>query len=162
MFQGIGQPRGNSWCDKVELVNCALNYSTFNCLINPMDPISDMLTRIRNAVLVRHGDVLIPFSRIKFEIAKIMESEKFVNGVEVLEKERQLKISLRYGEGGLPVIRSLKRISKPGKRVYASKEELPKVLGGMGVAIVSTSSGLLTAGEAKKRGLGGEVLCEIY
>lgn len=127
-----------------------------------MDPISDMLTRIRNAVLVRHGDVLIPFSKIKFEIAKIMESEKFINRVEVLEKERQLKISLRYGEGGASVIRSLKRISKPGKRVYSSKEDLPKVLGGMGVAIVSTSAGLLTASVAKKKGLGGEVLCEIY
>lgn len=127
-----------------------------------MDPISDMLTRIRNAVLVRHSEVLIPFSRIKFEIAKIMESERFISGIEVLEKERQFKISLKYGEGGAPVIRSLKRISKPGKRVYSSKEELPKVLGGMGVAIVSTSAGLLTAREAKKRGLGGEVLCEIY
>jgi small subunit ribosomal protein S8 len=127
-----------------------------------MDPISDMLTRIRNAVLVRHSEVLIPFSRIKFEIAKIMESERFISGIEVLEKERQFKIYLKYGEGGAPVIRSLKRISKPGKRVYSSKEELPKVLGGMGVAIVSTSAGLLTAREAKKRGLGGEVLCEIY
>ena len=127
-----------------------------------MDPISDMLTRIRNAVLVRKGEVMIPFSRIKFEIAKIMEAEKFINGLEVLEKERQFKISLKYGEGGSPVIRSLKRVSKPGRRVYASKTELPKVLGGLGVAIVSTSQGLLTVPEAKNRGLVGEVLCEIY
>ncbi|MBI5071734.1 30S ribosomal protein S8 [Candidatus Falkowbacteria bacterium] len=127
-----------------------------------MDPISDMLTRIRNAVLVRHGEVMIPFSRIKFEIAKIMETERFIKGIEVLEKERKIKITLKYGADGSPVVRNLKRVSKPGKRVYAGKTELPKVLGGMGVAIVSTSQGLFTAEEAKKRGLGGEVLCEIY
>ena len=127
-----------------------------------MDPISDMLTRIRNAVLVKKDEVLIPFSRIKFEIAKIMETEKFIGAIEVLEKERKLKITLRYGTDGLSAVRSLKRVSKPGKRVYASKVDLPKVLGGLGVAIVSSSSGLLTASEAKKRGLGGEVICEIY
>lgn len=127
-----------------------------------MDPISDMLTRIRNAVLVKKDEVMIPFSRIKFEIAKIMEAEKFIAGMEVLEKDRQLKIALRYGVDGSPAVRKLKRVSKPGKRVYASKMDLPKVLGGLGVAIISTSQGLLTAAEAKKRGLGGEVLCEIY
>ncbi len=127
-----------------------------------MDPISDMLTRIRNAALVRKGEVMIPYSRIKFEIAKILEAEKFIGGMEVLEKERQLKVTLLYGADGSSIIRSLKRISKPGKRVYSSKADLPRVLGGMGIAIVSTSEGLLTAGEAKKRGLGGEVLCEIY
>lgn len=127
-----------------------------------MDPISDMLTRIRNAVLVKKDEVKIPFSRIKFEIAKIMEAEKFVGGVEVLEKERQMKIILRYDTDGSPAVRSLKRVSKPGKRVYASKADLPRVLGGIGVAIISTSSGLLTATEARRRGLGGEVLCEIY
>ncbi|MFA5128912.1 MAG: 30S ribosomal protein S8 [Patescibacteria group bacterium] len=127
-----------------------------------MDPISDMLTRIRNAVLVKKDEVKIPFSRIKFEIAKIMEAEKFVGGIEVLEKERQMKIILRYDTDGAPAVRSLKRVSKPGKRVYASKADLPRVLGGIGVAIISTSSGLLTAAEARKRGLGGEVLCEIY
>jgi small subunit ribosomal protein S8 len=105
---------------------------------------------------------MIPFSRIKFEIAKIMEAEKFIAGMEVLEKDRQLKIALRYGVDGSPAVRKLKRVSKPGKRVYASKMDLPKVLGGLGVAIISTSQGLLTAAEAKKRGLGGEVLCEIY
>lgn len=127
-----------------------------------MDPISDMLTRIRNAVLVKKNEVMIPLSRIKFEIAKIMEAEKFVGGIEVLEKERKIKITLRYGVDGSPAVRNLKRVSKPGRRVYASKIDLPKVLGGIGVAIVSTSQGLLTASEAKKRGLGGEVLCEIY
>lgn len=127
-----------------------------------MDPISDMLTRIRNAALVRKGEVIIPFSGIKFEIAKILEAERFIGSIEVLEKERQIKVVLMYGADGSSVIRNLKRISKPGKRVYSSKAELPKVLGGMGIAIVSTSAGLMTAKEAKKRGLGGEVLCEIY
>ncbi|MFA5413324.1 MAG: 30S ribosomal protein S8 [Patescibacteria group bacterium] len=127
-----------------------------------MDPISDMLTRIRNAVLVKKDEVMIPFSRIKFEIAKIMETERFIAGIEVLEKDRKIKISLRYSEDGSPAVRNLKRVSRPGKRVYAGKEELPRVLGGIGIAIISTSQGLLTVGEARKRGLGGEVLCEIY
>lgn len=127
-----------------------------------MDPISDMLTRIRNAALVRKAEVIIPFSKIKLEIAKIMEGEKFIGGFEILEKERQLKVFLKYGKEGPSVIRKLTRISKPGKRVYASKDNLPKVLGGLGIAIVSTSGGLMTAREAAKAGLGGEVLCEIY
>ena len=127
-----------------------------------MDPISDMLTRIRNAALVRKAEVIIPFSKIKLEIAKIMEGEKFISGFEILEKERQLKVFLKYGREGSSVIRKLTRISKPGKRVYTSKDNLPKVLGGLGVAIVSTSGGLMTAREAAKAGLGGEVLCEIY
>lgn len=121
-----------------------------------------MLTRIRNAVLARKAEVIIPFSRLKLEIAKIMESEKFVTRLEILEKERQLKVFLKYEEDGSPVVRSLKRISKPGKRVYASKDDLPRVLGGLGIAIISTSRGLMTAREAVKAGLGGEVLCEIY
>lgn len=127
-----------------------------------MDPISDMLTRIRNAVLARKAEVIIPFSRLKLEIAKIMESEKFVAGLQVLEKERQFKIFLKYDEDGLPVVKNLKRISKPGKRVYAPKDNLPRVLGGLGIAIISTSRGLMTAREATRAGLGGEVLCEIY
>ncbi len=121
-----------------------------------------MLTRIRNAALVRKAEVIIPFSKIKLEIAKIMEEEKFISGLEILEKERQLKVFLKYGKEGSSVIRKLTRISKPGKRVYASKDNLPKVLGGLGVAIISTSGGLMTAREAVKVGLGGEVLCEIY
>lgn len=127
-----------------------------------MDPISDMLTRIRNAVLVKKPEVVIPLSKMKFEIAKIIESEKFSGGTEVLEKERQLKIFLKYRNDGSPIIRNLKRISKPGKRVYAPKDKLPKILGGMGIAIISTSQGLMTGREAQKRGLGGEVVCGIY
>lgn len=127
-----------------------------------MDPISDMLTRIRNAALVRKAEVIIPLSKIKLEIAKILENEKFIGGFEVLEKERQIKIFLKYGKEGFSVIKKLSRISKPGKRVYASKDNLPKVLGGLGIAIISTSGGLMTAREAAKAGFGGEVLCEIY
>lgn len=127
-----------------------------------MDPISDMLTRIRNAVKVKKTDVLIPFSRIKFEIAKILETEKFISGLESLEKEKQFKIFLKYRDDGSSVIRSLKRISKPGRRVYVTKNELPKVMGEQGIAVISTSQGLMTAKEARKRGLGGEVMCEIY
>jgi small subunit ribosomal protein S8 len=126
------------------------------------DPISDMLTRIRNAVLAKKAEVVVPFSRIKFEIAKILENEKFIEGAQSLEKENQFKIILKYDAGSEPIIRNLKRISKPGQRVYTAKENLPKVLGGLGIAIISTSEGLMTAKEAKKRGLGGEVICEIY
>jgi small subunit ribosomal protein S8 len=121
-----------------------------------------MLTRIRNAVFVRKPEVIIPFSRIKFEIAKIMENEKFISGMEVLEKEKQFKVFLKYEADKSPVIRNLKRISKPGKRVYSPKDKLPKVLGGMGIAIVSTSQGLMTGKDAQKKGLGGEIICEIY
>lgn len=127
-----------------------------------MDPISDMLTRIRNAALVEKAEVVIPFSKVKFEMAKIMEGEKFIGGLQILEKENRFKIFLKYGSDGTSVIRNLKRVSKPGRRVYASKDKLPRVLGGLGVAIVSTSQGLMTAKEARKRGLGGEVFCEIY
>jgi len=127
-----------------------------------MDPISDMLTRIRNAVFVRKTEVIIPFSRIKFEIAKIMENEKFISGTEVLEKEKEFKVFLKYQADKSSVIRNLKRISKPGKRVYSPKDKLPKVLGGMGIAIVSTSQGLMTGKDAQKKGLGGEIICEIY
>lgn len=127
-----------------------------------MDPISDMLTRIRNATLVGKAEVVIPFSRIKLEIAKIMENEKFIGGLQILERERQLKVFLKYDEDGSPAVRNLKRISKPGRRVYAPKDDLPLVLGGLGIAIVSTSRGLMTAKEAARAGLGGEVLCEIY
>jgi len=127
-----------------------------------MDPIADMLTRIRNAALVKKTEVIVPLSRIKLEIAQIMEDEKFVKGLQILEKEKQFKIFLKYNAEGASVIRNLKRISKSGKRVYVPKDKLPKVLGGIGVAVISTSQGLMTAEEARKRGLGGEVICEIY
>ena len=127
-----------------------------------MDPISDMLTRIRNAVMSKKADVAIPSSRIKFAIAEILKREKFIVNVEFLEAENKFKISLKYNAEGLPIIRNLKRISKPGRRVYAPKDKLPKVLGGSGISIVSTSAGLMTEKEARQAGVGGEILCEIY
>ena len=124
------------------------------------DPIADMLTRIRNASAVKKTEVVVPFSKIKYEIAKILEAEKFVEKVE--EKENnEFKIILKY-ENNSPAITKLQRISKPGRRVYVSKDELPKVLNGLGIAIVSTSKGIVTNKEAKKEGMGGELICEIY
>jgi len=135
------------------------------------DPIADMLTRIRNASAVRKTDVILPMSKIKFEIAKIMEQEGLLQKAEILKSEGaknkaaafdRLKLVLKYKKSGRPAISSIKRISKPGLRVYAGKDNLPKVLNGYGLAIISTPQGLLTNKEAKAKGVGGEVLCEIY
>jgi small subunit ribosomal protein S8 len=127
------------------------------------DPIADMLTRIRNAQAVKKPEVVLPFSKIKFNIAKILEKEGYLGEV---KKEKanygQIRIALKYDEEGQPVIRSLKRISKPGRRIYATKDKLPRVLSGMGIAIISTSQGLMTDKEARKRKVGGEVICEVY
>ena len=127
-----------------------------------MDPISDMLTRIRNAVMANKSDVIIPSSRIKFAIAEILKREKFVSSVEFLEAENKFKVSLKYNAEGMPIIRNLKRISIPGRRVYAPKDKLPRVLGGSGISIISTSQGLMTEKEARQAGVGGEILCEIF
>lgn len=126
------------------------------------DPIADMLTRLRNAAAVRKQEVVLPLSRVKFEIAKILEKEGYLSGVETTEAHHgQLKLKMRYTEDG-SVIRDIQRISKPGCRVYATKTELPRVLNDQGIAVISTSSGLMTNKEARKRGLGGEIVCEIY
>ena len=126
------------------------------------DPIADMLTRLRNAAMVRKHDVVLPPSRMKFEIAKILAKEGYVTSVEKTDDHHgQLKFKVRFDENG-PVLRDIKRVSKPGLRVYATKTELPRVLNGQGFAIVSTSAGLMTNREARKRGLGGEVVCEVY
>lgn len=135
------------------------------------DPISDMLTRIRNAVAVRKHEIIVPMSKIKYEIAKILKEEGWVYDVEILKNEieknksgvfDELRVVLKYKKSGSPVISSLKRISKPGLRIYKGKDELPKVLNNLGIAIISTSTGLMTNKQARKKGLGGEVLCEIY
>lgn len=134
------------------------------------DPIADMLTRIRNASAVNKLDVVLPMSKIKLEVAKILEKEGWVQKVSVEKfsgenKQAnfdQLKIVLRYKKSGKPAIANLKRISKPGLRIYVDKKNLPKVLNNLGIAILSTSNGLMTNKEARKKGLGGEVLCEIY
>ena len=128
------------------------------------DPIADMLTRIRNAQVARHDTVTMPASNMKKSIAKLMQNEGFIKSYEVIDDglQGEIKITLKYLEKKQPVIVGLKRISKPGLRVYASCEDLPKVLGGLGVAIISTSKGVMTDRMARKENLGGEVLCYIW
>ena len=128
------------------------------------DPIADMLTRIRNANSSKHESVNVPASKIKIEIAKILDAEGYINGYEVIEDNIQgmIKINLKYGPGKQKVITGLKRVSKPGLRVYASNENLPKVLKGLGIAIISTSKGIMTDKEARKLNVGGEVLAFIW
>ena len=128
------------------------------------DPIADMLTRIRNANSSKHESVSVPCSKLRIEIAKILDKEGYIAGYEVIEDEIQgiIKINLKYGPGKQKVITGLKRVSKPGLRVYASKENLPKVLKGLGIAIISTSKGIMTDKEARKLNIGGEVLAFIW
>ncbi len=126
------------------------------------DPISDMLARIRNAVLVKKTDVLVPYSKLKNNVAKILEKEGYIASVaEVASPQHSLRIGLKY-EAGQSIIRNLKRISTPGNRRYVKGKELPHVLSGLGIAIISTSQGLMTNQEARTKNLGGEVICEIY
>ena len=128
------------------------------------DPIADMLTRIRNANSSKHESVTVPCSKLRIEIAKILDKEGYIAGYEVIEDEIQgiIKINLKYGPGKQKVITGLKRVSKPGLRVYASKENLPKVLKGLGIAIISTSKGIMTDKEARKQNVGGEVLAFVW
>ena len=128
------------------------------------DPIADMLTRIRNANMVHHETVTIPASKLKIELAKLLKSEGFITDYEVKEsgKFKVIVITLKYDKNKKPVISKLERISKPGLRTYHKAKTLPKVLGGLGVAIISTSKGLLTDRKARKENVGGEVLCYIY
>ena len=128
------------------------------------DPIADMLTRIRNANMVGHETVEIPASKLKIELAKLLKSEGFISEYEVKEvgKFKVIVITLKYDVNRKPVISKLERISKPGLRTYHKAKTLPKVLGGLGVAIISTSKGLLTDRKARKENVGGEVLCYIY
>ena len=128
------------------------------------DPIADMLTRIRNAQIAKHDVVVLPASNTKKAIAKILLAEGYVKSVDFVDEAPQgsIKIALKYVNGKQPVIAGLKRISKPGLRVYAKAEELPRVLGGLGIAIISTSKGLMTDKEARKNAVGGEVLAYIW
>ncbi|MDW7651540.1 MAG: 30S ribosomal protein S8 [Bacillota bacterium] len=128
------------------------------------DPIADMLTRIRNANMVHHDKVEIPGSKIKVAIAEILKHEGFIKEYEFKKDDKQgtIRIYLKYGPNREKVLSGLKRISKPGLRVYAQKDELPKVLGGLGVAIISTSQGIMSDKAARKAGVGGEVLCYIW
>jgi small subunit ribosomal protein S8 len=126
------------------------------------DPIADMLTRIRNAAKAKHTNVRVPVSKIKLEIAKILHEEGYIRGFQLVGQGRDVRIRLKYDEHREPIIKGLKRVSKPGRRVYAGKEELPRVLGGLGVAILSTSEGVMSAKEARRRGIGGEVLGNVW
>lgn len=128
------------------------------------DPISDMLTRIRNAAMVKNKVVEMPLSRMKFAIAKILEAEGYLSRVETLDEAGKpiLKLTVRYEADGSSKITSLKRVSKPGRRVYVKAGDLATVHSGFGVAILSTPNGLMTSIEAKKRRLGGELICEVY
>ena len=128
------------------------------------DPIADMLTRIRNAITAKHADVEIPASKTKKAILNILVEEGYIEGIEEIEHELQniLKVKLKYGAHGEKVITGLKRISKPGLRVYAKSEELPKVLNGLGIAIVSTNKGIMTDKHARNQNLGGEVLAFVW
>lgn len=128
------------------------------------DPIADMLTRIRNANNVKHETVEIPASNEKMAIANILLDEGFIKNVEYIDDDKQgnIKVTLKYGENKQKVITGLKRISKPGLRVYAKKDEVPKVLGGLGIAIISTSHGVVTDKVARSKGIGGEVLCYVW
>jgi small subunit ribosomal protein S8 len=136
-----------------------------------IDPIADMLTRIRNAQAVNKPVLSMPMSKIKLNISKIIEKEGWISKSEVVKASGQknqasqfdeLRLTLKYDQKGQGAIRSIKRISKPGLRVYVNKENLPFVLNNFGIAIISTSAGLMTNKEARRKGLGGEVLCEIY
>lgn len=128
------------------------------------DPIADMLTRIRNGNNARHTSVKIPASNIKIEIAQILLDEGFIRRFEAIEDDKQgiLKIDLKYGLNNEKVISGIKRISKPGLRVYVKSDEIPRVLGGLGIAILSTSKGILTNKNARNEGVGGEVICYIW
>ena len=128
------------------------------------DPIADMLTRIRNAQTARHESVMIPDSKIKRAIANILLNEGYISNVELIEDkiQNEIKITLKYAENNKKVMSGLKRISKPGLRVYAGVDELPRVLNGLGIAIISTSKGIVTDREARKLGLGGEVLAYVW
>ncbi|HUW71583.1 MAG TPA: 30S ribosomal protein S8 [Candidatus Humimicrobiaceae bacterium] len=128
-----------------------------------MDPISDMLTSIRNALAVKHSTVVVPFSNLKYEVGKIFEKEGFIEKIEKKGKrsKRLIEITLKYSDD-VPAISGLKRISKPGQRIYSNWNKIKRVKGGYGVAIISTSKGLMTNKEARKNKLGGEMICEVW
>jgi small subunit ribosomal protein S8 len=132
--------------------------------MNVSDPIADLLARVRNALGARHEKTDVPASRFKVELARILKDEGYIKNYKVMDDRggNLLRLYLKYDETGNPVIHGLARTSKPGRRLYRGKDELPEVLGGLGVSIVSTSQGLLSGNDAKKRGLGGEVVCTVW
>ncbi len=128
------------------------------------DPIADMLTRVRNANTVKHENVDVPASNIKKELARILLEEGFIKGYDVIEDGKQglIRLQLKYGKNGERVITGIKRISKPGMRVYADSHSVPKVLNGLGISVISTSQGILTDKQARELGIGGEVICYVW
>ena len=128
------------------------------------DPIADMLTRVRNAIMVRHDSVLIPTSRMKLAISKILKEEGFVSDYEVVrgKPQRVIKIYLKYQDRNQSVLNGLERVSKPGLRIYVQKGEVPRVYGGLGIAILSTNKGVMTGQQAWRQGIGGELLCYVW
>jgi len=129
------------------------------------DPIADFLTRIRNAIMAGHKQVEMPLSRMKEQLSVILKEEGYVNGFETLTPEDghpQLRVQLKYGPDGEKVVNGLERVSRPGCRVYVGSKEIPEVLGGMGICILTTSRGLMTGGRAKSEALGGEILCNVW
>jgi small subunit ribosomal protein S8 len=128
------------------------------------DPIADMLTRIRNAIMARHDFVLVPASRTKLSIARILKGDGFIAEYEVLrgKPHRVIKLYLKYDDNNQPILAGLERVSKPGLRVYVGQKEIPRVYGGLGIAILSTSKGVMTGKQAWRRGIGGELLCYVW
>ena len=128
------------------------------------DPVADMLTRIRNANTVGHKTVEIPASKMKISMAEILKEEGYINGYDVIEDNKQgiINIEMKYGANGEKVISGIKKISKPGLKTYAKANEVPRVLGGLGIAIISTSKGVMSDREARKLGVGGEVICYVW
>ncbi len=128
------------------------------------DPVADMLTRIRNAIMAKYNRVDIPASKLKINIAKVLKAEGYIKNYKVIKDSKQgvLRVFLRYDEQARPVIQGLKRVSTPGRRVYSGAAEMPKVLNGLGINIVSTSKGLMTDRQARRENVGGEVLCSVW
>lgn len=128
------------------------------------DPVADMLTRIRNAIMVKYNRVDIPASKVKINLAKVLKAEGYIKNYKVIKDARQgvLRVFLKYDDSAKPVISGLKRVSKPGRRVYHGAVDMPKVLNGLGVNVVSTSRGLMTDRQARRDNVGGEVLCSVW
>lgn len=129
------------------------------------DPIADYLTRIRNAIIAKRDEVQIPSSNIKVAITKLLKNEGYIRNFKILEEKSKqgiIKIHLKYDDDGKSIIANLERVSKPGRRIYVKKEEIPKVLNGLGIAIISTPYGIVTDAKARKLGVGGELLCKIW
>lgn len=128
------------------------------------DPVADFLTRIRNGIKARHQKIDVPASKLKVEIARILKEEGYISNYKATEEEgkKVVRVYLKYGADNSAAISNVKRISRPGCRVYVGKNEIPRILGGLGVAILTTPKGVMTGKQARKEGVGGEILCEIY